>query len=375
MKNAKNKGTTKNTKNTKNTENVETLAFDRYAPFIQEYIYRKQWADLREVQVEACTAILDTDDHVIIASATASGKTEAALFPILTLLDENPPNSIGIIYIGPLKALINDQFERLNGLLQESDIPVWAWHGDISQTAKNKAIKTARGILQITPESLEALLMRKTGEVQRLFSDLRFIVIDELHAMMGMDRGLQVICQINRIERLTGNKPRRIGLSATLNDYLPAEEFLAAGGDRKTQTVGIKSHKKTISLAVENFILPEDELRHSSVLERYNQFIYDYCKEKKCIIFTNSRSDSEKIIVDMKKLAAANNEEDIFHVHHGSISAALRHDAELALRENAEPTVAAATLTLELGIDIGDLDSTVQLGAPYTAASFVQRLG
>ena len=116
-------------------------AFERYAPFIQEYIYRKRWTELREVQVEACEAIMDTDKHVIIASGTASGKTEAAFFPILTLLEKKPANSIGVMYIGPLKALINDQFERLDELLREHDIPVYPWHGDISQTAKKKALK------------------------------------------------------------------------------------------------------------------------------------------------------------------------------------------------------------------------------------------
>ena len=125
-------------------------AFERYAPFIQEYIYRKNWTDLREVQVEACEAILDTDNHVIIASGTASGKTEAAFFPILTSLQQNPSDTVGVMYIGPLKALINDQFERLSGLLEDSYIPVWPWHGDISQSVKKRALKEAQGILQIT---------------------------------------------------------------------------------------------------------------------------------------------------------------------------------------------------------------------------------
>ena len=142
---------------------MSTSAFERYAHFIQEYIYRKKWTDLREVQVEACDAILDTDKHVIIASGTASGKTEAAFFPILTLLENSPSDSIGVMYIGPLKALINDQFERLGELLEDVEIPVWSWHGDISQSHKRKALKTAKGILQITPESLEALIMKHPG--------------------------------------------------------------------------------------------------------------------------------------------------------------------------------------------------------------------
>ena len=350
-------------------------AFERYAPFIQEYIYRKKWTDLREVQVEACEAILDTNKHVIVASGTASGKTEAAFFPILTLLDQNPSDSIGVMYIGPLKALINDQFERLNDLLEEVDIPVWSWHGDVSQSHKKKALKTAKGVLQITPESLEALIMKHPGDASRLFSDLRFIVIDEIHALMGEDRGLQVLCLINRLEKLTGCTPRRVGLSATLNDYEPAMAFLSAGSAVPSLAVGIQAHKRTLSLCVESFTIPKEEDKAQTALSTYNSFLYDNCHSKKCLIFTNSRSGAEKTIDDMKKEALKRNEPDVFYVHHGSISASLRKEAEEALRDNKGPTVAAATLTLELGIDIGDLDSTIQVGAPYRCSSFVQRLG
>lgn len=330
-------------------------AFERYAPFIQEYIYRKKWTDLREVQVEACNAIMDTDKHIIIASGTASGKTEAAFFPMLTMLDKNPSDSVGIMYIGPLKALINDQFERLNELLEEVDIPVCSWHGDISQSHKKKAVKIAKGILQITPESLEALIMRHPGDACRLFSDLRFIVIDEIHALMGADRGLQVLCLIKRLEKLTGCNPRRIGLSATLNDYAPAMEFLNSGSNRDAMTVGIKNHKRTISICVESFALPEEDNVADKAFEEYNTFLYNNCHTKKCLIFANSRANAEKTIADMKKEALRRNERDVFYVHHGSVSAELRKETEYALRENVGPTVAAATLTLELGIDIGDI--------------------
>ena len=352
-----------------------TSAFERYAPFIQEYIFRKKWKDLREVQVEACEEILDTDHHLIIASGTASGKTEAAFFPVLTVLDQNPSKSIGVVYIGLLKALINDQFRRLNDLLEEVDLPVWSWHGDVSSSQKKKALKEARGVLQITPESLEALVMRHPEDAKRLFSDLRFIIIDEIHALMGQDRGLQVLCLINRLEKLTGCKPRRIGLSATLNDYEPATRFLAAGSDVIATAVGISAQKRRLSLCIENFDIPQDECSAKSALAEYNSFLYDACHKQKCLIFTNSRANAEKTIGDLKKEAEKRGEPDVFYVHHGSISASLRQEAEEALKENDGPTVAAATLTLELGIDIGDLDSTFQIGAPFTCSSFVQRLG
>ena len=350
-------------------------AFERYAPFIQEYIYRKKWTDLREVQVEACNAILDTECHVIIASGTASGKTEAAFFPVLTTIYQKPCNSIGVMYISPLKALINDQFKRLNDLLEESYIPVWPWHGDISQSVKKRAAKEAQGILQITPESLEAMLMKHPGEAARLFSDLRFIIIDEIHALMGTDRGLQILCLLSRLEKIIGLSPRRIGLSATLNDYQSAMDFLSAGSNRKTIAVGIQFYKRTISLCVESFIIPSDIEKAEICRHHYNEFLYEHCHDKKCLIFTNSRSESEKVIADMKALAQEKKKPDVFFVHHGSVSSYLRQEAENALKNKSGPTVTAATLTLELGIDIGDLDSTIQIGAPYSCSSFIQRLG
>lgn len=350
-------------------------AFERYAPFIQEYIYRKKWTDLREVQVEACNAILDTDKHVIIASGTASGKTEAAFFPILTSLEQNPSDSISVMYISPLKALINDQFKRLNELLESVGIPVWSWHGDVAQSHKRKALKVAKGILQITPESLEALIMSRPGYAYKLFSDLRFIVIDEIHVFMGGDRGLQVLCLIDRLEKMVGCSPRRVGLSATLSDYIPAIKFLGAGSDKEVVAVGIHNHKRTISLCVESFITPEDKSKRIIVEEQYNKFLYDNCHDKKCLIFANGRSKVERTINDMKKEAIKRNERDVFYVHHGNVSAKLRKETEIALKQKKGPIVAAATLTLELGIDIGDLDSTIQVGPPPSCSSFVQRLG
>ena len=173
--------------------------FYRLAPFIQEFIYSRNWTELRAVQVEACRVIFDSDAHLLLATGTASGKTEAAFLPVLTLLHEEPPASVGVLYIGPTKALINDQFLRLNDLLREADIPCWHWHGDVSQGEKARLLKTPRGVLQITPESLESLLINKATELPRLFGDLRFVIIDEVHVFMGSDRGRQILCQLARL--------------------------------------------------------------------------------------------------------------------------------------------------------------------------------
>ena len=203
--------------------------FERYAPFIQDYIYRSGWQNLRAVQNAAGDAIFNTEDNVLLTASTASGKTEAAFFPILTLLEEDPPKSVGVLYIAPLKALINDQFERLGELCEEQGIPVTRWHGDAAQSKKRKLLQKPRGILQITPESLESLLLNKYMEIPSLFSDLRFVVIDEIHSLLRADRGLQTFCLIERLSRLAGCRPRRVGLSATIGDPELAGQFLAAG--------------------------------------------------------------------------------------------------------------------------------------------------
>ena len=165
--------------------------FDRYAPFIQDYIYRSGWQSLRAVQNAAGDAIFNTEENVLLTASTASGKTEAAFFPILSLLEENPSATVGVLYIAPLKALINDQFGRLGELCEEAGIPVTRWHGDAPQTQKRKLLRKPAGILQITPESLESLLINKHMEIPSLFGDLRFIVIDEIHSLLRGDRGLQ----------------------------------------------------------------------------------------------------------------------------------------------------------------------------------------
>ena len=190
--------------------------FNRYAPFIQDYIYRSGWQTLRAVQNAAGDAIFGTEDNVLLTASTASGKTEAAFFPILTLLEENPSASVGVLYIAPLKALINDQFGRLNELCEEQGIPVYRWHGDVPQTQKRRLLRHPAGILQITPESLESLMINKHMEIPSLFGDLRFIVIDEIHSLLRGDRGWQTFCLIERLCRTAGCSPRRVGLSATI---------------------------------------------------------------------------------------------------------------------------------------------------------------
>lgn len=228
-------------------------AFDRFAPFIQDFIYREGWESLRGIQVAAAEAIFDTEDNVLLTASTASGKTEAAFFPILTEFYEDPPASVGALYIAPLKALINDQFMRLNDLCEEADVPVWRWHGDVAASHKARLLKKPSGILQITPESLESLLMHKHAAIGSLFGDLRYVVIDEVHSLLRGDRGGQTICLIERLARLSGSHARRIGLSATIGDPGAVGEILAAGTGRPTIVPRFKEPRRTWRLSMEHF--------------------------------------------------------------------------------------------------------------------------
>lgn len=349
--------------------------FYRLAPFIQEYIYRNHWDELRDVQVKAISEILDSYGHVLIAAGTASGKTEAAFFPMLTKLAQNNNESFGVLYIGPLKALINDQFSRIQDLLEEADFPIYAWHGDRAQSEKNRALKNPRGVLQITPEALEGLLMNRAGDARRMFQDLEFIVIDELHAFMGTDRGLQLQCQLVRIDRLVGRKIRRIGLSATINDYSAACEWLDGGSQLGTALVESSMGGRKLNLAMQHYVLSHDPKKREKEILQLNSYLYQQVRGQKSIVFTNSRMESELTAGALTELAAQRKEPECFYVHHGSVSKALREEAEAALKSDEKAATAIATRTLELGIDLGGLDRVIQLGAPNTCSSFVQRLG
>lgn len=367
--------------------------FDRYAPSIQDYIYRSGWQMLRGVQNAAGEAIFGGQDNVLLTASTASGKTEAAFFPILTLLAEDPPHSVGVLYIAPLKALINDQFGRLSELCAEADIPVTRWHGDAPQTQKRKLLRKPRGVLQITPESLESLLINKHMEIPSLFGDLRFIVIDEIHSLLRGDRGLQTFCLIERICKLAGCDPRRIGLSATIGDPEAAGQFLAAGSGRPTVIPRFEGGREVWRLSMEHFFntAPQadegrTDLPDTPVPEPPTDtapkaadpgigYIFEHTRGKKCLVFTNSREECEAVCQSLRQYCEANHEPDRFLIHHGNLSASYRESAEEEMKDDDSLLSVCATATLELGIDIGKLERAFQIDAPFTVSGFLQRMG
>jgi len=375
--------------------------FYRLAPFIQEFIYRNNWESLRAIQTAACDAIFNHDDNLLLCSGTASGKTEAAFFPILTLLWEKPSISVGALYIGPLKALINDQFLRLNDLCAEADIPIWHWHGDVSQSHRQKLMKKPSGILQITPESLEAMLMRRHSDIVRLFGDLRFVVIDEVHSLMRGDRGGQVLCLLERLIQLSGANPRRIGLSATIGDQQSAGAWLAAGTCRGCIIPRFAAPAAKWRLAVEDFpiyeateakwvrssnadtsapALPEPERPSRSGQAPPSAdpglgYIFERTLGKKCLIFSNSREECEAVTSSLRQYCEQTGAPDRFLIHHGNLSASYRETAEGIMKDDTMFYSTCTTATLELGIDIGRLERAFQIDAPFTVSSFLQRMG
>ena len=368
-------------------------AFDRYAPFVQEYIYQNHWENLRSIQVAAADAIFNTDENVLLTASTASGKTEAAFFPIITLFSEDMPSSVGCIYIGPLKALINDQFSRLNDLCAEADIPVWHWHGDVAQGHKAKLMRHPSGILQITPESLEALLLHKHAAIAKLFGDLRFVVIDEVHSLLRGDRGGQTLCLIERLSRIAGVNPRRIGLSATIGDPEGTGEFLSLGTGRKTIIPKIDAKGSKWRLSMEHFYVKDAQAAEDKqipgalpVLEEKTDdapanadpgigYIFEHTRGKKCLVFVNSREECEMVTTTLRHYCELNHEPDRFLVHHGNLSASYRETAEGIMKDDSQYMTTVTTATLELGIDIGRLERAFQIDAPWTVSSFLQRMG
>ena len=357
--------------------------FDRFSPFIKEFIYSHSWEELRDVQLAAAESIFESDNNLLLTSSTASGKTEAVFFPILTLLEECPPQSIGALYIAPLKSLINDQFYRIEELLQQTDIRVTHWHGDVGQSKKRKLLEDPSGILQITPESLEAMLINRHNDIKRLFGDLRFVVIDEVHTLIGTDRGNQILCQLARIESIIGRSPRRIGLSATVGDSDAVAGWLGSGTCRMTDVPVFDREKIRWKLGMEHFYIQNSSFDQSetpkkskkATLDAGYEYIYDCVRTQKSLVFSNSREETEYVCATLRQIAQSRRERDIFLIHHGNLSAALREEAERKMKNEDIRAVTCATVTMELGVDIGRLQRILQVESPHSVSGFLQRLG
>jgi len=343
------------------------MAFDLLSEPIRKYIRDKGWEQLRPIQNGAIEKIMASDDHYILASRTASGKTEAAFLPILSKIDFNK-TGVQALYISPLIALINDQFYRIEELCKYLDVTVTKWHGEANKTLKDRLVKQPNGIVLITPESLEAMFVNKPFNVRQLFSNLNYVVVDEIHSFIGTDRGIQLKSILSRLQMINKKSFSIVGLSATLGDYDEARKF--TGDELKTKILRDNTPKK-IKALFRYFKSEKEELPLELMKDLYLE-----TKDHKVLIFPNSRGRVEEVAVKLKKISDRVKGHQHYFSHHSSVDREVREYVEYFAKNNVRQNFCiSCTSTLELGIDIGTVDRVVQIDATYSIASLIQRVG
>ena len=335
-------------------KNVSSVFSTLHESLQQVLAQRLEWTELREVQEQTYLAV-GTGSDVLVIAPTAGGKSEAALIPVMDDILKNGRAGVTCLYISPLKALINDQEDRFRTFCIPTSLSVMKWHGDVAKGDRSWKDGEPPHFLMITPESLEVLLQEK-----KLSSDLRqvrTIIIDELHAFVESERGVHLKVLLDRMDHITKRKVQRIGLSATAGN---PKEVLAwlSDGRHKAELVTISSPPKEKQFL---FIVEPEEKDRVNALARI-------VEGKKALVFVNSRSDAEKLM----KVSAGRIRN--LHIHHSSLSPATKKTSEEAF-SSQDCACIICTSTLELGIDIGDLDVVVQVGPPNSVSSFLQRMG
>lgn len=415
----------------RNTGNADDLAgaYARLHPRVQQWIWDQEWQSLRTIQAKAIGPILEGESDVIISAPTAGGKTEAAWLPIVSALGfdiEAETDEIGVkaLAISPLKALINDQYDRLKDLAGCLDVPVFRRHGDVAGADRTNLLKKPDGILLITPESLEALFVNQGSRVPTVFNGLRYVVIDELHSFIGAERGAQLQSLLHRVELAIRRHVPRIALSATLADPRIAADFLRPGhggdvaivggpnddtseirlqlrgyinpevkGPLERGPMGIEATKLARLAALSGEVTPTAErVDASSITEdpltaevaaaaddvetvTIAEHLFKTLRGKDNLVFTNRRDTVEIYADRLKRMSERMRVPNEFYPHHGSLSKELREDVERMLKAKDVFATAVCTSTLEMGIDIGSADSIGQIGAPNSVSALRQRLG
>ena len=335
--------------------------FPRFAPRLQEAIAnRLGWSSLRPVQDEAGAALLDGHNAVVLAP-TAGGKTEAAVFPLLSMLLSAPEDGVAAIYIAPIKALLNNQHERLGLYTEMVGLQRFVWHGDTSTSDRTQFLRDPADLLMTTPESLEVMLVSQRVDSAKLFRQVRMVIIDEVHALAGTDRGAHLMSVLERIAALSHHDVQRVGLSATVGNP-PAILGWLQGSSRRAGVIvdPPRGRAQRELLIVHRPDLPSLAIDAAKV-----------ARGKKSLFFCQSRATTEGVAESMRGLGT-----DVF-VHHSAVSREERLHAEERFHKATEGEGAciACTSTLELGIDVGDLDLVLQAEAPDTVSSFLQRMG
>lgn len=358
-------------------------AFEQLHRGVQEWVWEQQWTTLREAQERAIPILLAGQQDVIIAASTAAGKTEAAFLPIVSRIAGDATPGVKALYVSPLKALINDQIPRLESLCERLEIPVNRWHGDVPASRKQSVLENPAGILLITPESMEGLFVRQGPRMKHVFAALQYVVIDELHAFIGSERGRQLQSQIHRLDLLLRRRVTRVGLSATLGDIQLACAALRPGEQGDVALVQAKSGERELQLQVRGYIEKEvsvggagseDDPESASELA-ITKHLFQTLRGSHNLVFANSRRLVELYGDRLRRRCEDEQVPNEFVVHHGSLSREIREDAEDQLKQRERPVTAVCTSTLELGIDIGSVKSVAQVGPPNSVAALRQRLG
>jgi ATP-dependent Lhr-like helicase len=354
----------------------ESLNFNRLHEGVRRWIWRQQWTTLRDIQEEAIDPVLSGDCDVVISASTAAGKTEAAFLPACSKVVELSPDGIGILYISPLKALINDQHRRLKSLCEILGLSVTPWHGDVRGAVKRKQEKTPNGILLITPESLESLLLNKGSWCAKAFNGLCYIIVDEFHAFLGTERGCQLQSLMHRIEFLLQRTIPRIALSATLGDMEQVADSLRSNHKLPCRIIESKVAHSDLKIQLRGYLTPAEPREDGlSSLDEIMGDLYRNLRGRSHLVFANSRARCEEIAAGLTDMCEQDLVPNEFFPHHGSLSKEIRESLEARLQKEKLPTTALCTMTLELGIDIGSVDSIAQVTAPHSVASLRQRLG
>lgn len=332
--------------------------FARFDPRLQQAIVsRLGWTGLRPVQEEAGETILHGKNAIILAP-TAGGKTEAALFPTLSLLMAQQAEGVGALYIAPIKALLNNQAERLGLYTEMVGLRRFVWHGDTPAHARRQFLKEPTELLMTTPESLEVMLISKRAASTGIFSDLKMVVIDEIHALAGTDRGAHLMGVLERLARFSRHDVQRVGLSATVGNPGAILEWLQGSSRRDAQVVDPPKVPTKRQLLVV----------HRPELGELSRDAAQLARGQKSLFFCQSRATTEAVAAGMRRTGTT-----VF-VHHSAVSQEERLIAEERFHHGTDACI-VCTSTLELGIDVGDLDKVLQAEAPDTVSSFLQRMG
>lgn len=339
---------------------------------MQRKIWEMKWESFTNIQEKSIPAIIQSQSDIIISSPTASGKTEAAFLPILSIVEKDAQKDLKVIYISPLKALINNQFSRIQKLCEHIQIDIHRWHGDINVYQKKKLIRNPSGILQITPESIESLLINRTEHLYNLFSQLSFIVIDEIHSFIGKDRGVHLRSVLSRLAYYTPQRPRIVAISATITNFELVKYWINPFPNQDVCVIEEEHNNKELQYSLMHFQAGKD---HKTPLELFED-LRILTTHNKSLIFCNSRSQVEEGTIILNRLAAKEeNSGELYYAHHSSIDHKERKYVENILAETNLSKSILSTSSLELGIDIGEIDLVVQIDSTFTVSSLKQRLG